>query len=131
LAQRSSEAAKEINDLISQSGGHVKQGVDLVGQAGEALQAIAGSVKELSRHVSEIANSSRDQSVGIAEINTAVTQLDQVTQQNAAMFEETTAASHALTSDARSLMETVGRFTFHVNYGDGSTKVDETMRIAG
>lgn len=131
LAQRSSEAAKEINGLISESSGHVKQGVDLVGHAGEALRTIAGSVKELSGHVSEIANSSRDQSVGIAEINTAVTQLDQVTQQNAAMFEETTAASHALTKDARSLTETVSRFTFNASQDTISSDVDTSMRIAG
>ncbi|MFT4782844.1 MAG: methyl-accepting chemotaxis protein [Paracoccaceae bacterium] len=111
LAQRSSDAAKEINVLISQSGAHVKQGVKLVDQTGNALQSIAAAVKELSQHVSEIATSSRDQSTGIAEINAAVTQLDQATQQNAAMFEETTAASHALTNEAISLAETVSAFT--------------------
>ncbi|MEC7762608.1 MAG: methyl-accepting chemotaxis protein [Pseudomonadota bacterium] len=110
LAQRSSDAAREINELISASGGQVKRGVDLVGQAGEALKGIVESVSEISKHVSEIAVSSREQSSGLAEINAAVNQLDQVTQQNAAMFEETTAASHALTREAESLARTMGRF---------------------
>ncbi|MZR13219.1 HAMP domain-containing protein [Maritimibacter sp. DP07] len=110
LAQRSSEAAREINALISASGGQVKRGVDLVGQAGDALKGIVESVSEISRHVSEIAVSAREQSAGLAEINAAVNQLDQVTQQNAAMFEETTAASHALTREAETLAQTMGRF---------------------
>ena len=110
LAQRSSDAAREINELISASGGQVKRGVDLVGQAGEALKGIVESVSEISKHVSEIAVSSREQSSGLAEINAAVNQLDQVTQQNAAMFEETTAASHALTREAETLARTMGRF---------------------
>jgi len=110
LAQRSSDAAKEINGLISESGHHVKQGVQLVDQAGGALQTIAVAVKELSMHVGEIATSSRNQSAGISEINSAVNQLDQVTQQNAAMFDETTAASHAFTSEAETLGTTVSAF---------------------
>lgn len=110
LAQRSSDAAREINDLISASGQHVKRGVDLVGRAGEALGEIFESVSNISNHVSEIAISSSEQSSGLAEINTSVNQLDQVTQQNAAMFEETTAASHALTKEAETLSETMSRF---------------------
>ena len=110
LAQRSSDAAREINDLISASGQHVTRGVDLVGQAGEALGEIFESVLNISTHVSEIAISSNEQSTGLAEINTAVNQLDQVTQQNVAMFEETTAASHALTREAETLSETMSKF---------------------
>jgi len=110
LAQRSSGAAREINELISTSGQNVKRGVDLVGQAGEALKRIVDSVSDISAHVSEIAVSAEEQSVGLAEINTAVNQLDQVTQQNAAMFEETTAASHALTREAETLSETMEQF---------------------
>ncbi len=110
LAQRSSEAAREINELISASGQHVKQGVELVGEAGEALRSIVASVSDISRHVSEIAASAEEQSGGLAEINAAVNQLDQVTQQNAAMFEETTAASHALTQEAEMLTRTMARF---------------------
>ncbi len=110
LAQRSSEAAREINVLISASGQHVKRGVNLVGEAGEALKSIVASVSDISRHVSEIAGSAEEQSGGLAEINAAVNQLDQVTQQNAAMFEETTAASHALTQEAETLSDTMARF---------------------
>ncbi|WP_424942731.1 methyl-accepting chemotaxis protein, partial [Aliiroseovarius crassostreae] len=110
LAQRSSDAAREINELISASGTQVKRGVQLVDQAGAALAGIVESVSEISRNVGEIAVSSREQSAGLAEINEAVNQLDQVTQQNAAMFEETTAASHALTREAQTLNKTMGRF---------------------
>ncbi len=110
LAQRSSEAAREINALISSSGNQVKRGVDLVGQAGQALQSIVASIGEISAHVAEIAISANEQSTGISEINTAMAQLDQTTQQNVAMFEETTAASRALTNEAANLMEMVGRF---------------------
>ncbi|MBW6417301.1 methyl-accepting chemotaxis protein [Celeribacter sp. PS-C1] len=111
LAQRSSEAAREINDLISKSGTLVKRGVSLVGETGEALRGIVGSVSEISHNVSEIAVSAREQSSGLAEINAAVNQLDQVTQQNAAMFEQTTAASHALTREAENLTVTTSRFS--------------------
>jgi methyl-accepting chemotaxis protein len=110
LAQRSSEAAREINDLISKSGSLVKRGVGLVGETGDALKGIVKSVTEIAINVNEIAESSREQSSGLAEINAAVNQLDQVTQQNAAMFEETTAASHALTREAENLTVTTSRF---------------------
>ncbi|MGH1367067.1 MAG: methyl-accepting chemotaxis protein [Maritimibacter sp.] len=110
LAQRSSDAAREINELISASGAQVKRGVDLVDQAGGALKGIVESVSEISQNVSDIAVSSQEQSAGLAEINSAMNQLDQVTQQNAAMFEETTAASHALTREAETLAKTMAQF---------------------
>jgi methyl-accepting chemotaxis protein len=110
LAQRSSDAAREINDLIAKSGTHVQSGVSLVDATGKALAGIVTSVTEVASHVEEIAVSAQQQSSGLAEINAAVNQLDQVTQQNAAMFEETTAASHALTREAESLGTTVGQF---------------------
>lgn len=110
LAQRSSQAASEINALISASEGHVKRGVHLVDQTGDALRGIFDRVSEISTHVGEIAVSADEQSRGLAEINIAVNQLDQVTQQNAAMFEETTAASHALTSEAENLATTMAQF---------------------
>lgn len=110
LAQRSSDAAREINDLIAKSGTQVKRGVELVGHTGEALKGIVASVSNISSLVSEIAVSSRQQSTGLAEINTAVNELDQSTQQNAARLEETTAASDALTNDAVALVATVSHF---------------------
>ena len=110
LAQRSSDAAREINDLISRSGSQVKRGVALVGNAGDALERIVSSVAGIADHVSGIAASAAEQSTALDEINSAMSQLDQVTQQNAAMFEETTAASHALTSEAETLFSTMERF---------------------
>ena len=120
LAQRSSDAAREIAELISASSSQVKRGVDLVDQAGAALTGIQTSVGEIFNGVSEIAVSAQQQSAGLAEINTAVNQLDQVTQQNAAMFEEATAASHALTREAETLTRTTGRFNTGGNFRAGS-----------
>jgi len=111
LAQRSSVAAREINDLISKSGGHVKRGVELVDETGKSLDRIVQVVSDIASHVSGIAISAREQSAGLAEINDAMNQLDQVTQQNAAMFEETTSACHALTKEAGTLNATVSEFT--------------------
>lgn len=125
LAQRSSEAAREINDLISKSGAHVKRGVSLVGDTGEALRGIVASVSEIANNVSEIAVSSREQSSGLAEINAAVNQLDQVTQQNAAMFEETTAASHALTQEAENLNVTTSRFSIGAARATGNVQAPD------
>ncbi|KAA2316337.1 PAS domain S-box protein [Pseudooceanicola sediminis] len=114
LAQRSSDAAREINQLISASGNHVKSGVDLVDKTGEALGDIVTSVADISTRVATIASSAREQSLGLNEINNAMNDLDQVTQQNSAMFEETTAASHALTSEANSLVEAAEKFKVKV-----------------
>lgn len=110
LAQRSSNAAREINDLIAKSANQVKTGVRLVGRTGEALRQIVESVSEISTLVSDIAMSSRQQSASLAEINNAVNQLDQSTQQNAARLEETTAASEALRQDAVALVDSVSHF---------------------
>jgi methyl-accepting chemotaxis protein len=110
LAQRSSEAAKEIKSLISASSQHVETGVDLVGQAGKALQKIVDKVAEITALVSEIAASAQEQATGLAQVNTAVNQMDQVTQQNAAMVEQSTAASHSLTQEAEELMRLIAQF---------------------
>lgn len=110
LAQRSSEAAKEIKGLISASSQHVETGVELVGEAGKALQGIVTKVNEISGLVSEIAASAQEQSTALAEVNTAINQMDQVTQQNAAMVEQSTAASHSLTQEAEELMSLISRF---------------------
>lgn len=110
LAQRSSDAAREINDLIAKSGTQVKTGVDLVGRTGKALQQIVESVSEISSLVSDIATSSRQQSASLSEINSSVADLDQSTQQNAARLEETTAASESLRNDSVKLVDTVSHF---------------------
>jgi methyl-accepting chemotaxis protein len=110
LAQRSSDAAREINGLIASSATQVKRGVDLVGKTGDALHQIAGSVTQIAGLVSSIAVNSRQQSANLVEINSALNQLDQTTQQNAARLEETTAASEGLTKDAVALVEIVSHF---------------------
>ncbi|WP_374573282.1 methyl-accepting chemotaxis protein [Phenylobacterium sp.] len=110
LAQRSAEAAKEIKALITASTEQVGAGVELVGETGEALQRIAAQVVEIDALVSEIAASAQEQSVGLQEVNTAVNRMDQMTQQNAAMVEESTAASHALSNEADALAKAVARF---------------------
>ncbi|UWQ60914.1 HAMP domain-containing methyl-accepting chemotaxis protein (plasmid) [Leisingera caerulea] len=110
LAQRSADAATEIKTLIGDSSRHVQQGVDLVGKAGSALQSIVERVTQIAQLVSGIAQGAAEQSTGLSEINAGVTQLDQVTQQNAAMVEQATAAGHMLNSDATKLAELVAGF---------------------
>jgi methyl-accepting chemotaxis protein len=110
LAQRSAEAAKEIKTLISSSGAQVDRGVKLVTDTGKALEAIVQRVANIDGLVSEIAQSSREQSTGLGEVNTAVNQMDQVTQQNAAMVEEATAAAAQLKREAAELAQLVARF---------------------
>ncbi len=110
LAQRSSEAAREIGTLISESGTEVGRGVELVGQVETTLQDIVGSIVTMTDHVAAIAVGAREQSQGISGVNTALTQLNQATQQNAAMAEQTTAASQTLTRDVASLTESLQKF---------------------
>jgi len=110
LAQRSANAAKEIKSLITNSGTHVQTGVALVGETGKALDAIVHEVQEINQHVHAIAEAAREQSTGLQEINTAVNTMDQGTQQNAAMVEESTAASHSLATEAASLNNLLSEF---------------------
>jgi methyl-accepting chemotaxis protein len=110
LAQRSAEAAKEIKTLISTSTQQVGAGVDLVGQTGEALNRIVGRVAAIDDLVRQISSSSQEQASGLAEVNTAVNHMDQVVQQNAAMVEQATAATHSLKGETAQLVSLVGRF---------------------
>ncbi|PKA40619.1 chemotaxis protein [Rhizobium sullae] len=110
LAQRSAKAAKEIESLITASNSQVRSGVTLVGDTGKALEAIVLQVQEISRHVGAIVTATREQSTGLHEINTAVNTMDQGTQQNAAMVEEQTAASHGLATEAAKLMQLLAQF---------------------
>jgi methyl-accepting chemotaxis protein len=110
LAQRSAKAAKEIKELIKASNEHVKNGVSLVGNTGKALQAIVTQVVQVDGNVGAIVETSREQAIGLTEINAAVNTLDQSTQQNAAMVEETTAAAHSLAREAEQLFELLGHF---------------------
>lgn len=110
LAQRSSEAAKEIKGLINQSTEQVSQGVDLVGRTGEELRRIIASVAEISEHITAITASTADQSASLSDVNSGVAQLDQVTQNNAAMVEESSASSNSLREQADDLVERVAVF---------------------
>jgi len=110
LAQRSADAAKEIKTLIASSTAQVERGVRLVGDTGAALSGIVAKVGDIDALIREIAVSSQEQAVGLNGVNTAVNQMDQVTQQNAAMVEEATAASASLRTEAQSLAQQVARF---------------------
>lgn len=110
LAQRSAKAAKEIKDLIRNSSAEVQSGVTLVSETGEALKTIETYIVTINQHMDSIATSAREQSVGLAEVNTAVNQMDQVTQQNAAMVEESNAASATLAEEAGRLNQLISQF---------------------
>jgi methyl-accepting chemotaxis protein len=111
LAQRSAVAAKEIKVLIQDSLRKVEAGSGLVNRSGETLQGIVGSVKRVTDIVGEIAAASGEQSTGVEQVNTAVTQMDQVTQSNSAQTEELSATAQSLADQAARLMELVGTFT--------------------
>lgn len=110
LAGRSADAAKEIKGLIEDSVGKVQTGSELVDKSGETLQEIVIGVKKVSDIVFEIAAASQEQSSGIGQVNTAVTQMDEMTQQNAALVEEAAAASKAMEDQANELINLVGYF---------------------
>jgi methyl-accepting chemotaxis protein len=114
LAQRSADAAKEIKALISASGQQVDSGVRLVGETGKALARIVAQVDRLNSLVSEIAASAQEQATGLGQVNAAVNQMDQVTQQNAAMVEQSTAASHSLAGESESLAKLIAQFQIGV-----------------
>jgi len=110
LAQRSADAAKEIKALITDSVAKVEDGGKLVDRAGQTLREIMTSVKKVSDIVAEMAAAAREQASGIEQVNKAILQMDQVTQQNAALVEETAAASHAMGDQARELQQLMGFF---------------------
>jgi methyl-accepting chemotaxis protein len=120
LAQRSSQAAKDIKELITSSNGQVQEGVELVNHAGTALTKIVESVKEVAELVSDIAQASTEQATGLEQINKALMQMDEVTQQNAALVEENAATAKALETQAQSMDERVAFF-----------KIDEAVAAAG
>jgi methyl-accepting chemotaxis protein len=110
LAQRSAQAAKEIKDLIGRSSAKVSSGVELVNQTGAALNDIGRYIVDINRFMGALAASAREQTTSLSEVNAAMHQLDQVTQQNASMVEETTAASVTLAGEAERLRELVTQF---------------------
>ncbi len=132
LAQRSAQAAKEIKALISASAQQIGVGVKLVGETGQALVRIVSQVGEVTTAVCEIAASAREQAAGLAQVNTAINQMDQVTQQNAAMVEQSTAASHSLAQEAAELVSLTERFQIGAapSGATGATSVQPMNRSA-
>ena len=122
LAQRSAEAAKEIKGLITTSVGNVDAGAMQVAQAGESMQEIVASVRRVTDLIGEISASAVEQRDGIAQVNTSVSNLDQMTQQNAALVEESSAAAVAMSEQAQHLAEVVSMFQV------GQTSVDRVSR---
>ena len=124
LAQRSAAAAKEIKSLIGDSVDKVDVGAKLVDQAGHTMRDIVNSVREVSTIISDIAIASGEQTSGIEEINLAITQMDEVTQQNAALVEQAAAAAQSLLDQAASLSQVVS----HFNTGIVNTKPTQLRR---
>ncbi|MFF2319766.1 methyl-accepting chemotaxis protein [Agrobacterium sp. NPDC058088] len=111
LAQKSAAAARDITQLIATSAGDVESGVALVLKTGESLEQIQKRIQSVNDQIGDIATASREQSGRLSEINASVNELDHVTQQNAAMVEQTTAAAFSLASEADGLTEQVGQFS--------------------
>jgi methyl-accepting chemotaxis protein len=110
LAQRSASASKDIKGLIQESNAQVRSGAGLVQQTGSSLDEIVNAVKKVADIVAEIAAASREQATGLDQINTAVASMDETTQRNGALVEETSAAAQALSGQAHELNELVGFF---------------------
>ncbi|WP_341908730.1 methyl-accepting chemotaxis protein [Ferrovibrio terrae] len=110
LAQRSASASKDIKGLIQESNAQVRSGASLVQQTGSSLDEIVGAVKKVADIVAEIAAASREQATGLDQINTAVASMDETTQRNGALVEETSAAAQALSGQAQELADLVGFF---------------------
>jgi methyl-accepting chemotaxis protein len=125
LAQRSAHAAREIKGLIRNSSDEVEGGVKLVSQTGDALKTIESYIVEINRHMEAIATSAREQSIGLSEVNMAVNQMDQVTQKNAAMVEESNAASATLATEVSRLRSLVSQFQLEM------TEATDAVRKAG
>jgi methyl-accepting chemotaxis protein len=128
LAQRSAGAAKEIKGLIQNSSKEVESGVKLVRDTGEALKMIGGYIAQINTHMDSIATAAKEQSVGLAEVNTAVNAMDQTTQQNAAMVEQSTAASSSLAMEAGKLRDLVSQFKHNGMASHQSSALRQTAR---
>ncbi|MCV3738186.1 methyl-accepting chemotaxis protein [Rhizobium sp. TRM96647] len=129
LAQRSAVAAREIKDLIRQSSSEVEDGVGIVRNTGTALEAIGSEVKAIHALMEAIAVSAREQSLGLREVNQAVNQMDQGTQQNAAMVEENNAASAVLAAQAERLRDLVAAFRLPEATEARDDVADEQRRV--
>jgi len=123
LAQRSAEAAKEIKQLINHSVERVEQGSRLVDQAGKTMTEVVTSIRRVTDIMGEISAASHEQNTGMVQVSEAVTQMDQTTQQNAALVEEMAAAASSLNTQAQSLVEAVAVFKLSEN--------EQTTRVGG
>lgn len=123
LAQRSADAAKEIKGLISTSSAQVAEGVQLVAETGKALERILDQVADINKVVVDIAAGAQEQATGLSQVNTAINQMDQATQQNAAMVEESTAAGHSLAQEAAQLTDLVAQFNVGSDPATGAGRV--------
>ncbi|MGI9486449.1 MAG: methyl-accepting chemotaxis protein [Geminicoccaceae bacterium] len=130
LAQRSAQAAADIKTLIQDSNGQVKDGVQLVNQAGEALTEIVGSIGKVAGIVQEIAHASQEQAIGVQEINNSVASMDEMTQQNSALVEESSAAARALSDQSSKLARLVAFFKLNRMADHREAKHAETPRAA-
>jgi methyl-accepting chemotaxis protein/methyl-accepting chemotaxis protein-1 (serine sensor receptor) len=110
LAQRAAEAARQVKELINESADHVAKGVERVGAAGQSLSAIVGKVEQVASLISGIASGAKEQYANLAEVTSSVARMDTVTQQNAAMAEETTAAAGSLVENGRELRDLIRKF---------------------
>ncbi|TAZ03216.1 methyl-accepting chemotaxis protein, partial (plasmid) [Rhizobium leguminosarum] len=128
LAQRSASAAKEIKGLIQNSSKEVESGVKLVRDTGQSLTTIGSFITQINQHMDAIATSAKEQSVGLSEVNVAVNRMDQTTQQNAAMVEQSTAASTSLAQEAQKLRELVSQFKLDDVASGQSTMLRMTAR---
>jgi methyl-accepting chemotaxis protein len=129
LAQRSSQAAKDIKDLITNSNDQVKDGVELVNKAGTALTDIVESIKKVAEIVADIANASAEQASGIEQVNKALTQMDEVTQQNSALVEENAATAKTLEHQAKAMDERVSFFKVDSAAEEGQAAQPATARV--
>ena len=122
LAQRSSEAAKNITDLIAKSSDRVQEGVGLVNRAGTALSEIVGSIKQVAEIVAGIATASAEQSTGLEQINKALTDMDEMTQRNSALVEENTATAKTLEHQAQDMQERIASFRLDAGHAAGGRR---------
>jgi methyl-accepting chemotaxis protein len=123
LAQRSSQAAKDIKDLITNSNSQVKDGVGLVNEAGTALNEIVESIRKVADIVADIASASSEQSTGLEQISKALAQMDEVTQQNSALVEENAATAKTLEQQAKSMDDRVAAFRLPAGTAERAEKV--------
>jgi methyl-accepting chemotaxis protein len=129
LAQRSSQAAKDIKDLIISSNGQVQGGVELVNKAGSALAEIVDSINKVAHIVADIATASSEQATGIEQVNKALTQMDEVTQQNSALVEENAATAKTLDEQANAMSERLSFFRVG-DEGEGAVKLAQRSQAA-